>query len=305
LYYLARGTGSVGRILPSGTGTPQIVTHPTNKSVSVGATATFTVGATGSSPLSYQWQKNGIDIPGATAPSYTTPPAVPADHNSSYRCRVSNPLGTVTTNSATLSVLSNLPPTVTVATPSAGSRYSAGTTLSFSGSATDPEDGTLAPAALTWRIDFHHDAHTHPAMPNTTGIASGTFPIPNTGETSANVWYRVHLTATDSAGLSTTVFVDVRPNTVTLTLSTLPAGLQVTLDGQPVATPVSVASVVGIVRTLGVVSPQAAGHISYYFRSWSDGGAASHTIATPTTNRTYTATYESGLAPPRNVRIVP
>lgn len=78
-------------------------------------------------------------------------------------------------------------------------RYSAGTASSFSGSASDPEDGTLPPSALAWRIDFHHDTHTHPAMLNTTGIASGTFPIPNSGETSANVWYRVYLTATDSA----------------------------------------------------------------------------------------------------------
>ena len=142
-------------------------------------------------------------------------------------------------------------------------------------------------------------------MPETTGIASGTFAIPNSGETSANVWYRVHLTATDSAGLSTTSFVDVLPNTVTITLTTAPAGLRVTLDGQPVTTPVSVASVVGIVRTLGVVSPQTSGASASIFVSWSDGGAATHTVATPSTNRTYTATYTSTPAAPTNLRVVP
>jgi hypothetical protein len=55
----------------------------------------------------------------------------------------------------------------------------------------------------------------------------------NSGEVSANVWYRVYLTATDSAGLSTSPFVDVTPNTAMITLSTVPAGLRVTLDGLP------------------------------------------------------------------------
>jgi hypothetical protein len=96
----------------------------------------------------------------------------------------------------------------------------------------------------------------------------------------------------------------VLPNTVTLALTTLPAGLQVTLDGQPIATPASMTSVVGMLRMLGVVSPQTAGNVGYPFMSWSDGGTASHTITTPATNTTYTATYGSVLSPPQNVRIV-
>ena len=48
---------------------------------------------------------------------------------------------------------------------------------------------------------------------------------------------------------------------------------------------------VGIVRTLEAPTPQASGGSTYGFVSWSDGGAASHTISTPTANTTYTATY--------------
>src|SRR5262245_19829001 len=81
------------------------------------------------------------------------------------------------------------------------------------------------------------------------------------------------------------------PRTVTLTLATKPLGLQVTLDAQPLATPASLTGVVGIQRTLGVVSPQTVNGVAYTFKSWSDGGAATHTIATPTTSTTYTATY--------------
>ena len=70
-------------------------------------------------------------------------------------------------------------------------------------------------------------------------MTSGTFTIPTTGETSANVWYRIYLTVRDSAGATQTVQRDVLPRKVTLTLATAPAGLQLKLDGQPVATPTS------------------------------------------------------------------
>jgi hypothetical protein len=80
--------------------------------------------------------------------------------------------------------------------------------------------------------------------------------------------------------------------------------LRITLDGQPVTTPMNVTSVVGIVRSLGVVSPQSAGGTAYQFGSWSDGGAATHAIATPATNRTYTASYVPILTTPTGLRIV-
>jgi glucose/arabinose dehydrogenase len=309
LYYLSRGTGSIGKIRPTGSGSaPQITQHPTSLTVPVGAAATFSVAASGTAPLSYQWQKNGANISGATASVYQTPPATLADNNSTYRAVVTNSFGSSTSNAATLGVTSNTPPVATIVTPAVGTKYTAGTTISFSGSGTDAENGTLPASAFRWRIDFHHDSHTHPAMADTVGITSGTFAIPNSGETSANVWYRVYLTVTDSGGLSSTTFIDVQPNKSTITLTTMPAGLQVTLDGQPVTTPVNVSSVVGIVRTLGVVTPQTSGGNSYQFGSWSDGGAATHNIPTPATNTTYTATYQLvPLAAPTNltVQVVP
>jgi hypothetical protein len=231
-----------------------------------------------------------------------------ADNNSTYRAVVTNAIGTATSNAATLAVTSNTAPVATILAPAVGAKYTAGTSLSFSGSGTDVENGTLPASAFKWRIDFHHDTHTHPAMADTTGIKSGTFAIPNSGETSANVWFRVYLTVTDSGGLSTTAFVDVQPNKANITLATMPAGLQVTLDGQPVTTPVNISSVVGLIRILGAVTPQASSSNSYQFVSWSDGGAATHNIQTPTTNTTYTATYQLvPLAAPTNltVQVIP
>jgi len=233
-----------------------------------------------------------VNIAGATAATHQTPATTLADSGTAYRAVVTNAFGTATSNAATLSVSTNTAPVATILAPSTGSKYSAGTSLSFSGSGTDAENGTLPASAFKWRIDLHHDTHTHPAMADTSGITSGTFAIPNSGETSANVWYRLYLTVTDLAGLSTTTYVDVLPNTSVLTLATIPAGLQVTLDGQPMTTPLNVTSVVGIVRALGVVTPQTSGSNTYQFVSWSDGGAATHDIQTPATNTTRTATYQ-------------
>jgi hypothetical protein len=85
---------------------PSITTPPADQMVTVGQTATFTVTATGTAPLTYQWQRNGVDIPGATSSSYTTPPLTAADDGATYRVIVSNASGTVTSAAATLTVLS-------------------------------------------------------------------------------------------------------------------------------------------------------------------------------------------------------
>ena len=81
---------------------------------------------------------------------------------------------------------------------------------------------------------------------------------------------------------------DIRPRKVTVTLATNPGGLQLRLDGQPVATPHSFVGVVGIERTLEAVSPQGP---NWTFSSWSDGRARIHTIKTPSASKTYTARF--------------
>jgi hypothetical protein len=257
----------------------------------VGGSATFTVAASGAQPLFYQWQRDGSDIPGAASSSYTLAGAQTQDNGALFRCRVNNAYGTTTSNPARLTVSNNQSPVATILTPQTGTRYNAGDTIGFSGSASDPEEGNLPPGALSWTIVFHHDTHTHPFLGPIDGVASGTFTIPDMGETSANVFYRIHLTATDSAGAQSSDFVDLLPNVVTLALLTDPDGLQLTLDGQPVVAPFMVQSVVGMNRTLGAPSTQRVGKTSYSFSSWSDGGAEDHVIRTPAVDTAYTATY--------------
>src|SRR5205823_9064840 len=66
---------------------PTITTQPASQTVTAGQTATFTVTATGTAPLSYQWQKNGTAIGAATAASYTTPATTAADNGDRYSVR--------------------------------------------------------------------------------------------------------------------------------------------------------------------------------------------------------------------------
>jgi hypothetical protein len=148
------------------------------------------------------------------------------------RALVSNDFGNVLSNEAVLTVSANQAPTAAITLPAAGTTYAGGMVINYAGTGTDPEDGTLPAGAFTWRVDFHHDTHVHPFIADTSGAKSGSFTIPVTGETAANVWYRIYLTVADSSGATATVQRDILPRIARLTLATAPAGLQLRLDGQ-------------------------------------------------------------------------
>ena len=91
----------------SGTGmavAPAITSQPLSESVLTGQTATFSVTASGTAPLSYQWSQNGTAITGATSSSYTTPAETTSANGAKFAVVVSNTAGSVTSNSATLAV---------------------------------------------------------------------------------------------------------------------------------------------------------------------------------------------------------
>jgi glucose/arabinose dehydrogenase len=295
LYYLARGSGSntgvVSRIQYTAGQAPTITTQPSSQTVATGQPATFSVVVSGTAPLSYQWRRNGAAISGATTSSYTLGSATAADSGASFQCVISNAFGTTTSLPATLTVTSNRPPTGVITTPSAGMLYTGGQTITYGGSASDPEQGSLPASAFTWEVRFHHEDHNHPVSGPTSGVTGGSFTVPTTGETSANVFYRIMLTVTDSQGLTHTTYRDVLPRTATLTLTASVPGLQLTLDGQPGTAPFSVLAVVGMRRSIGASTRQTVNGTTYQFRSWSDGGPATHNITVPAVNTTYAASY--------------
>jgi hypothetical protein len=100
-------TGNGGNNSGSGGSTPTAVsisTQPASQTVSVGQTATFTVVASGTAPMAYQWQRNAMPVSGATSASYTTAPTTAADNGAQFQVTVSNSLGSVSSNTATLTV---------------------------------------------------------------------------------------------------------------------------------------------------------------------------------------------------------
>jgi hypothetical protein len=189
MYYLARAgmgggsvedntvstNGSLWRILYSEDGSPVIAINPESKLISVGESATFTTTASGTQPIYYQWQRDMADIPGATSKTYQLDDAMLSDSGSVFRCIIENNFGVDTTLGALLSVTTNQRPEPLILTPDMGSYYKAGDLIEFSGIALDPEQGTLPVDALRWRIDFHHNTHTHPAMPPLEGTDNGTY----------------------------------------------------------------------------------------------------------------------------------
>lgn len=94
---------------------PTITSQPSSQVITAGQTATFNVAATGTSPMSYQWMKNGSAIGGATSASYTTPAETTSNSNTQFAVTVSNSAGSATSNGAILTV--NAAPTSPVTPP--------------------------------------------------------------------------------------------------------------------------------------------------------------------------------------------
>ena len=149
-----RANGSTFSIALSGTGSgqtaaktavaPIISSQPASAKITTGQTATFNVAATGTSPMTYQWMKNGGAINGASSSTYTTPPATSADNNAQFTAVVSNTAGNATSNPAML-IVSTATVAPAITTQPASLTVIAGKTASFAVAAT----GT-APLMYQW-----------------------------------------------------------------------------------------------------------------------------------------------------------
>src|SRR6267378_414890 len=110
---------------------PSITAQPASQTLTAGQTATFSVTATGTSPLRYQWQRNGTPIGGATSASYTTPTTTSVDNGAQFIVAVSNSAGSVNSNAAILTVNATLvAPAIT--TQPISQTVTAGQTAAFS-----------------------------------------------------------------------------------------------------------------------------------------------------------------------------
>ena len=170
---------------------PVISSQPASQTISVGQTATFSVTASGSGALTYQWKKGGAAISGATSASYTTPAATASDNGASFTVTVTGTSGNVTSNAAALTV--NGPPAIT-AQP-ASKTVTVGQTAAFSVTA----NGT---GTLTYQWNKGGAAIS--------GATSSTYTTPAT--TNADTGSQFTVTVSNSAG-------KVTSNTATLTVT--------------------------------------------------------------------------------------
>lgn len=150
---------------------PTITTQPQSLAVTAGLPASLAVAATGGGPLSYQWRRNGVALPGATTATWQVAAAQPADAGS-YTVVVSNAAGAVTSSAATL--------TVTVSPPAillhpASQNASAGQNVSFHVSATGSP-----PLLFQWRKDgaaLGGATNASLTLPDVQPVAAGSYSV--------------------------------------------------------------------------------------------------------------------------------
>jgi len=197
---------------------PTITTQPVNQAVTAGQTATFAVVAIGTAPLSYQWQKNGANIAGATSASYTTPATTTSDSGSTFAVVVSNTTGTVTSSAATLTVnAAAVAPTIT--TQPANQTVTAGQTASFTAAAS----GT-APLNYQWQKNSVAIA----------GATSSSYTTPATASSDNGAQFAVLVSNTAGSATSSAATLTVNTASVAPSITTQPSSQTVTA-GQTVS----------------------------------------------------------------------
>jgi glucose/arabinose dehydrogenase len=207
------------------------------------------------------------------------------------RVRVTDPQGNSSIGSVTI-FADNLPPTATILTPTASLTWRVGQAIGFSGTATDPEQGVLPPSTFRWTLTINHcpsNCHTH-TVQTWDGFAAGSFNAPDHDYPST---LQLTLTVTDAGGLTATATVILQPQTVAVTIDSVPSGLTVAFGASASPTPFTRTVIIGSANTVTAQSPQTFNGVLYGFKSWSDAGDATHVLTAPPTATTVVATYRT------------
>jgi len=206
------------------------------------------------------------------------------------RLTVTDPHGASDTGTVVVTS-GNTAPTAVMTSPSAGTTWRAGQTITFAGAGTDPDDGSLPASALSWQLRLQHcgaptTCHVH-VVQEWTGVAGGEFVAP---DHDYPAYLELELRVTDPGGLARTVVRRLDPRTVNLTFQTNPPGRELVADNFAAATPFTRTVIQGSQITVSAPSPQL-GASAYTFTGWSDDLARTHTITAPTADATLTASF--------------
>jgi glucose/arabinose dehydrogenase/PKD repeat protein len=237
-------------------------------------------------PLTYEWNfGNGITATTTSATTtYTYTVAQPTVYTATLVVR-----DNIGLPSAPVSVTiypGNTPPAPTIAQPITGTTFFVGQIIGLAGSATDPQSQATT---LRWDVLLRHidsanpgNSHTHSLL--TVNGASGQFTAPAPEDFNATdlSHVEVHLTATDSLGLSATVTRTVQPVKATVTFNTQPTGLQLQVNERTVSHGTVLASWQG--ATINVSAA-----VQFSGGQW--WILAPYTLSMPGSNTTSTATF--------------
>ena len=194
---------------------PVITAQPANATVTVGQTATFTVAATGTAPLSYQWTKNGMSV-GTNSATYTTAATASSDNNAKIQVTVSNSKGSAPSSVATLTVnAAATKPTITM--QPANVTVTVGQTATFTVAAT----GT-APLTYQW-------------TKNGTNVGTNSATYTTAATTSADNGAKIQVKVSNSAGNTSSSIVTLTVNAAATkpSITTQPANVTVSVRPIP------------------------------------------------------------------------
>jgi glucose/arabinose dehydrogenase len=292
LFYVDFDGGTIRRIQSTGTNQPPVAVATANPT-SGNSPLTVNFDGSGSSDpdpgdtLTYAWDLNGdgqFDDGSSVQATFTYSSA--GDYTATLQ--VTDNHGLSATDSVAIAVDNN-PPTATILSP-LSTIWNVGKKINFSGTATDPEDGTLPASAFSWSVVLYHcpsTCHTHP-LQDFVGVKSGFFIAPDHEYPSYLV---LELTVKDSIGEKDAKSIQLNPRTVVLTFTTEPVGLELVVGSTPSISTFRRTVIVGSKNTISAPSPQTKGSDNYIFGSWSDGGAQTHDIIAPAANTLYKAIF--------------
>jgi uncharacterized repeat protein (TIGR01451 family) len=292
LYYVDYDNGRIMQVR-YGLAAVAVATSPTtgNPPLTVSFDGSGSIPAQPGDTLTYAWDLDGdgnFNDSTLVAPSYVY--NTPGVYN--VRLKVTDQRGGSAISDPIPVTVGAVDPVATVDTPPSTLTWKVGDLISFSGHAVDPQEGMLPAADLSWTIIIHHcpsTCHTH-IYETFAGVASGSFNAPDHEYPS---WLEIQLTAMDSVGNVGMASVNIQPQTVDLTMQSVPTGLQLTAGTTTGAAPYVKTVIVNSQTGLDAPSPQGTFPTVWEWASWSDGGAQSHTIVAPVSPVSFTATYEN------------
>ncbi len=289
------GSGSVHRIsyeVPNAVASASPTYGPLPLNVSFNGTGSTS--GTSDPGLTYAWDLDGdgqYDDSSSATPSriYGSAGTV------TVRLQVTNTLGASSVSPPIVLQPGNQPPSVTIGSvkvggttyapppafmtdpapasgiaPSGSRVWTVGAAMQSTGSASDPQDGTLSGAALSWSLVMNHcpggvNCHAHQVQSGTGTSIS--FSAPDHEWPS---YLRLTLTATDGGGLTASKSVNLYPKSATVSLTSSPAGAGVQVDGAGASATV----IVGHEATLSAPTSPVLGGTLHRFSSWSDGSTS-------------------------------